>query len=114
MVISQGEIWWADLREPVGSAPGYRRPVIVVQCDSMNHSRIGTTVCVPLTTNLKWASANGNVLFRAADSGLERDSVANVSQILAPDKKQLIDYVGFVDQRLLDRVLAGIDVVLGR
>ena len=113
-MISQGEIWWADLREPVGSSPGYRRPVIVVQCDAMNHGRIGTTLCVPLTTNLRWATANGNVLLRAADTGLERDSVANVSQIVAPDKRQLIDFVGCVERRLLDRVLAGIDVVLGR
>lgn len=80
----------------------------------MNHSRIGTTVCVPLTTNLKWAGANGNVLLRAADTGLARDSVANVSQLLSPDKRQLIERIGDVDRRLLDRILTGIDVVLGR
>jgi len=54
MVISQGEIWWADLPSPTGSGPGFRRPVIVVQGDALNGSRISTTVCVPLTSNLKW------------------------------------------------------------
>lgn len=114
MVIAQGEVWWADLGEPVGSAPGYRRPLIVVQGDAFNRSRIATALCVPLTSNLKWADAPGNVLLRARDTGLERDSVANVSLVVAVDRSILAERVGKISQRKLDRVLGGIDIVLGR
>ena len=113
-VIAQGEVWWADLGDPLGSAPGYRRPVLVVQGDPLNRSRIATVVCVPLTSQLKWAAAPGNVLLTAAASGLDRDSVANVSLLVAIDKAQLIERVGKVTARKLERVLAGVDVVLGR
>jgi len=113
-LIAQGEVWWADLGDPVDSAPGYRRPVLVVQGDALNRSRIGTSVCVPLTSNVKWADAPGNVLLSAAASGLDRDSVANVSLIVAIDKVQLIERVGKLTARKLERVLAGVDVVLGR
>ena len=94
MVISQGEIWWADLPAPVGSGPGFRRPVIVVQCDALNRSRIATTVCVPLTSNLKWGSAPGNVRLSGRLTGLPKDSVANVSQIVTVDKDLLTKRVG--------------------
>ena len=114
MVISQGEIWWAELGDPVGSAPGYRRPVLVVQGDAFNHSRIATVVCVPLTSNLKWADSPGNVMLTAAASGLDRDSVANASGVVALDKAKLEARVGKLTARKLERVLAGVDVVLGR
>ena len=114
MVINQGEVWWSDLGEPVGSAPGYRRPVLVVQCDAFNQSRIATVVCVPLTSNLKWADSPGNVLLTAAASGLDRDSVAKASGVVALDKAQLTERVGKVTERKLALVLAGVDVVLGR
>jgi mRNA interferase MazF len=114
MVIAQGEVWWADIGEPIGSAPGYRRPVVVVQCDALNRSRIGTVVCVPLTSNLKWANAPGNVLLKAGATGLPKDSVANVSLIVALDKGQLTELAGRLPRRQLDAILAGIDVVLGR
>lgn len=114
MVIHQGDVWWADLGEPVGSAPGYRRPVLVVQCDAFNHSRIGTVVCVPLTSNLKWARTPGNLLLKAQETGLDRDSVANASGIVALDRSQLTEQVGKVQRRKLELVLGGIDVVLGR
>jgi mRNA interferase MazF len=114
MVVAQGEVWWADLGEPAGSAPGYRRPVIVVQGDAFNRSRIATAVCVPLTSNVKWAAAPGNVVLRARDTGLEKDSVANVSLVVAVDRSALVERVGKISQRKLDRVLGGIDVVLGR
>ena len=113
-IIAQGEVWWADLGDPIGSAPGYRRPVLIVQGDALNRSRIATVVCVPLTSNLKWADAPGNVLLTAAASGLDRDSVANVSLLVAIDKAQLLERVGKVSARKLERVLAGVDVVLGR
>lgn len=114
MVIEQSEVWWADLEEPVGSAPGFRRPVIVVQCNALNRSRIGTVVCVPVTSNLKWAEAPGNVLLPRSESGLPQDSVANVSLIVALDKQQLTDRVRKLPRRRFDLILAGIDVVLGR
>lgn len=114
MVVAQGDVWWAGLGEPTGSAPGYRRPVLVVQGDALNRSRIATAVCVPLTSNLKWADAPGNVLLKASATGLDRDSVVNVSQIVTLDKSSLTECVGKIPQRKLELVLAGIDVVLGR
>jgi mRNA interferase MazF len=113
-VISQGELWWAELEEPVGSGPGLRRPVVIVQCDALNQSQIGTTVCVPLTSNLKWANAPGNVSLSARSTGLPKDSVANVSLIVALDKQQLTERIGRITRRQLDLILAGIDIVLGR
>ena len=113
-MIAQGEIWWADLGEPVGSAPGYRRPVVVVQCDAINRSRIGTVVCVPLTSNLKWSDAPGNVLLTARTTALEKDSVANVSLVVAMDKRQLTERVGKISPRRLEAILSGINVILGR
>ena len=89
MVISQGEVWWADVPPPSGSEPGFRRPVAVVQGDALNRSRIATVVCVPLTSNLKWADAPGNVRLGARATSLPKESVANVSQIVALDKSFL-------------------------
>lgn len=114
MVISQGEIWWADLPGPMGSGPGFRRPVIVVQGDALNRSRIATVVCVPLTSNLKWAEAPGNVLLPSRITGLPKDSVANVSQIVSVDKALLDDRTGKLPRTQLHLVLSGIDVILGR
>ena len=94
MVISQGEIWWADLPLPKGSGPGFRRPVVVVQSDSLNRSSIATVICVPLTSNLKWALAPGNVHLSARLTGLPKNSVANVSQIVTVDKDLLTERVG--------------------
>lgn len=89
MVIAQGEVWWADLAEPVGSAPGDRRPVIVPQSDPVNRSQIATVVCVVLTSNLRWSGAPGNVLLTTRQTALDRDSVANVSQLVTIDKRRL-------------------------
>jgi len=114
VVISQGEIWWAELGAPSGSAPGSRRPVVIVQGDAFNQSSIATVVSVPLTTTLRWADAPGNVLLSARSTGLSRDSVANVSQIVSLDRSVLTDRVGKVSRPKLDLILAGIDVVLGR
>lgn len=114
MVIAQGEVWWADIGEPTGSAPGFRRPVIVVQCDELNRSRVGTVVCVPLTSNLKWANAPGNVLLKAGLTGLPKDSIANVSLVVALDKDQLSERIGKLPSRQLEAILDGIEVVLGR
>jgi mRNA interferase MazF len=114
VVIEQSEVWWADLEEPTGSEPGYRRPIVVVQCNAFNRSRIGTVVCVPLTSNLKWADAPGNVLLPKSETGLPQDSVANVSLIVALDKHVLTARLGKIPRRRLELILAGIDTVLGR
>ena len=102
--VSQGDIWWA----------GFRRPVVVVQGDAVNRSRIATAVCIPLTSNLRWASAPGNVLLQARLTGLPKDSVANVSQIVTLDKGILTERVGKLSRKKLDVILTGIDIVLGR
>ena len=114
MVVAQGEVWWADLPEPAGSGPGFRRPVVVVQGDALNASRIATVVCVPLTSNLRWADAPGNVLLPARLTGLPKDSVANVSQIVTLDKTLLTERAGKLPRNKLASVLSGIDLVLGR
>jgi mRNA interferase MazF len=114
VVIAQGEVWWADLPAPEGSAPGFRRPVVVVQGDAFNRSALRTALCVPLTSNLRWAEAPGNVLLTARSTGLPRDSVANVSQLVTLDRSVLVERVGKLSRPKLDLVLAGIDVVLGR
>lgn len=114
MVIAQGEVWWADLPPPAGSRPGFRRPVLVVQGDSFNRSRIGTIVCVPLTSNLRWADAPGNVRLTARETGLMKESVANVSLITALDRGLLTEHTGRLSRARLQLVLAGVDVVLGR
>ena len=114
MVISQGDVFWFDLGQPGGSAPGYRRPVLVVQGDSFNRSRIATVVCVPLTSNLRLADMPGNVALSSHDTGLPKDSVANVSQPVTLDRSQLVERVGAMPDAKLELVLYGLDVVLGR
>lgn len=114
MVVRQREVWWAGLPEPSGSEAGWRRPVVVVQGDPFNRSRIRTVLCVPLTSQLRWADAPGNVLLGARATGLPRDSVANVSLLLALDRQLLEERVGMISERQLDQLLIGIDMVLGR
>jgi mRNA interferase MazF len=114
VVVSQGDVCWASLPDPAGSGPGFRRPVAVVQGDAFNASRLATVVVVPLTSNLRWASAPGNVLLSAKVTGLPRDSVANVSQIVAVDRDLLSERVGRLSDGDVELVLSGIDLVLGR
>ncbi len=114
MVVSQGEVWWADLPAPTGSGPGSRRPMVVVQGDALNRSRIATVVCVPLTSNLKWALAPGNVQLSPRLTGLPKPSVANVSLIVSIDRGLLAERVGKLPPNHLSLVLSGIDTVLGK
>jgi mRNA interferase MazF len=113
VVIAQGDVCWADLPDPVGAGPGFQRPVLVIQGDAFNRSRVATVVCVPLTSNLEWAEAPGNVLLPARGSGLSKDSVANVSQVVTLDRGVLTERVGRISKKQLELVLAGLDVVLG-
>ncbi|MBI4637489.1 MAG: type II toxin-antitoxin system PemK/MazF family toxin [Candidatus Rokubacteria bacterium] len=114
MVITQGDVCWADLPAPTGSEPGFQRPVVVVQGDAFNRSRIATVVCVSLTSNLRWAGAPGNVLLRARDTGLTKDSVANVSQVVTVDRSVLSAPAGRLSRAQVAMILGGIDMVLGR
>ena len=114
MVITRGHVYWANIPEPTGSGPGFRRPVLVVQGDALNRSRIRTVVCVPLTSNLRWAEAPGNVLLSSKATGLPKDYVANTSQLITLDRVLLTEEVGKISKRQLDLILAGIDIVLGR
>jgi len=94
VVIQRGEIYWANLPEPTGSEPGYRRPVLVIQSDDFNRSRIATAIVVVITSNLKLAEAPGNVLLPKKATGLSKDSVANISQVLTVDKRFLTEKIG--------------------
>jgi mRNA interferase MazF len=113
-VIAQGEVWWAELGEPAGSAPAFRRPVVVVQGDAFNRSAIRTVVCVALTSTIRWAEAPGNVRLTVRATGLPKESVANVSQLVTLDRGALTERVGRISASQLERVMSGIDIVLGR
>ncbi|HKT51038.1 MAG TPA: type II toxin-antitoxin system PemK/MazF family toxin [Candidatus Angelobacter sp.] len=110
--MTRGEIWWADLGEPRGSEPGYRRPVVVIQADSFNRSRIQTVIVAVITSNLRLADAPGNVLLPALVNTLPRDSVVNVSQILTLDRSFLTEPAGKIPARLLADVDTGLRLVL--
>ena len=114
MVAAQGDVFWADLPAPTGSSPGFRRPVVVIQGDALNRTRINTLLCVPLTGNLRRASALGNVLLRASSTGLPRDSVANVANVFPVDRALLTERTGHLSERDIRLIFAGLDTVLGR
>jgi mRNA interferase MazF len=113
-VIEQGEIWWADLGEPIGSGPGYWRPVIIVQSAKFNTSRINTVVVVVITGQLKWAASPGNVRLSVSTTGLDRESVANVSQVFTVNRQSLGERIGKVSERKLEQVLDGVELLIGR
>lgn len=111
--MKRGKIWWADLPDPVASEPGYRRPLVIVQIDEFNRSRISTVVVVVLTTNLRLAEAPGNILLKSGETGLPKDSVANVSQVLTIDKSFLAEKAGKLRKPELQKIEAGLRLVLG-
>ena len=112
MVIERGEVWWADLGEPDGSEPGYRRPVVIVQSDAFNRSRIRTVIAVVLMTNLRLVEAPGNILLPAKATGLPKDSVTNVSQVVTVDRDFLLERAGRIRGQLLQDVDKGLRLVL--
>lgn len=112
-MVKRGEIRWADLGPPRGSGPAFDRPVLIVQADSFNQSSLHTVVVVPLTTNLRLASSPGNVFLPAKETGLPKDSVANVSLLTSIDKGTLREFCGEVGTSLMFRVEDGIRLVLG-
>jgi mRNA interferase MazF len=110
--VRRGTLWWIDLPEESGSAPAFRRPALVVQADAFNRSRIATVVIALLTSNLKLADAPGNVVVRARESGLPRDSVVNVTQLYTVDKSMLTQRCGHLGGRTMRLVDAGLRLVL--
>lgn len=113
MVVERGQVWWADLGEPDGTEPGYNRPVLVVQSDAFNRSRIHTVIGVVLSTNARLIDAPGNVLLPAKATGLPKDSVANVSQVITVDRDFLVELAGRVRGQFLKDVENGLRLVLG-
>jgi mRNA interferase MazF len=111
-VIQRGEIWWADLAEPRGSEAGFRRPVVVIQSDAFNRSRIGTVVVAAITSNLALADAPGNVRLLRRESKLPRESVVNVSQVLTLDRRFLSERVGRLPASAFAQIEAGLRLVL--
>jgi mRNA interferase MazF len=114
MVITQGSIWWADLREPQGSESGFTRPVLVIQSNQFNRSKIKTVVVAILSSNAKLANAPGNVWLETSESGLPQDSVVVVSQLQTLDKTDLRDCVGTVSQETFDLIEYGLGLVFQR
>ncbi len=111
-MIRRGEIWWATLPDPKGAEPGYRRPVLVVQCDDFNRSTLRTVLVVALTSNVTRSGAPGNVLLPRKVTGLPAPSVANVTQVVTADRTFLTERVGAMPQREMLRVEAGLRLVL--
>jgi mRNA interferase MazF len=110
--MERGEIWWAHLPDPVASEPGFNRPVLVIQSNAFNRSRIRTIIAVVLTSNLRFAEAPGNVLLPASDTGLPKDSVANVSQVITIDRSFLNEKCGKLPSHLIRSVDEGLRLAL--
>ena len=112
MVIKRGEIWWAELPEPVGSEPGYKRPLLIVQANEFNKSKINTIIALAITTNMRLAGAPGNVLLSAKQSKLPKESVINISQIITIDKSFLTEKVHRISNKIMAIVEEGMKLVL--
>jgi mRNA interferase MazF len=112
MVISQGDVFWVDLGDPGGSAPGYHHPHLVVQNNVFNRSRIQTVVVCVITSNLKRGAAPGNVLLNAGEANLPKRSVVNVSQLFTVDKNDLVEKIGSLSSRRMRQVLEGLQLLL--
>ena len=110
--MERGEVWWAELPDPVASEPGFRRPVVIVSSNAFNRSRIRTVLAVVLTSNLRLSEAPGNVLLVAAESGLPKDSVANVSQVVTLDKGFLSSRSGRIPPRGMKAIDEGLRLAL--
>ncbi len=110
--MERGAIWWASLPEPTGSTPGYRRPVLIIQTDEFNRSRINTIITIILTSNLRLADAPGNILLAARRTGLPKDAVANVSQIYTIDKSFLTEKIATISPDLMAQIDEGLRLVM--
>ena len=111
-MIRQGSIYWTELGDPVGSVRAYRHPVVVVQNDVFNASRIQTVVVCALSSNLKRAAAPGNVLLETGEGNLERSSVVNISQVATLDRSQLQEWIGDLPRYRIREVVAGLKLLI--
>ena len=112
MVAQRGQIWWADLGEPRGSGPGYRRPIIVIQANSFNKTNLSTVIVAIVTSNMDLGDMPGNVRLTTGTTGLDNDSVVNITQLLTVDRADLVEYVGSVSDRKMDQIDRGLRLVL--
>lgn len=112
MVIERGEIWWTDLPEPKGSMPGFRHPVLIIQADEFNQTRLETFIGAVITSNLRLANMPGNVLLTPKQSGLSVDSVVNITQIVTANKSDLFEFVGVISERKMEQIDKGLRLVL--
>jgi mRNA interferase MazF len=110
--MKRGEVWWGSLPPPAGSGPGMRRPVVVIQSNPFNESRIGTVVIASITSNLSLAEAPGNIRIAKTDSGLSKPSVINISQILTVDRSFLTERVRALPSHVMQQVDEGLRLVL--
>ena len=108
----RGEVWWADLGIPVGREPGFRRPVVIIQDDAFNRSRINTTIVTVITSNLNLSDAPGNVYLESNETGLPKDGVVNISQIVTIDKQRLMEKVCMLPPSSMSEIEYGIKTVL--
>lgn len=110
--MERGEVWWAQLPDPSASEPGFRRPVVIIQSNSFNRSRIRTVIAVVLTSNLRLAEAPGNLLIQAEESGLPKESVANISQVITVDRSFLTEKAGRLRPKTMRSIEDGLRLVL--
>jgi mRNA interferase MazF len=111
-MVNRGEIWWTELSEPKKSEPGYKRPLVIIQSNSYNRSNINTAICAVITSNLKLAEAPGNILLNPKTSGLPKTSVINISQIITIDKSFLIEKVGELTNKQINRLENSLKLIL--
>jgi mRNA interferase MazF len=111
--MTRGEIWWASLPEQIGSGPGFRRPVLIVQSNPFNSSRIATVIVAVITSNLRLSAAPGNVEIAKRESGLGKTSVVNVSQVLTLDRTLLTERVRRLSDKKMVEINQGLRTVLG-
>jgi len=111
--MKRGEVWWASLPEPSGSGPGLRRPVLIIQSNPFNQSRISTVIVAVITSNLALSDAPGNVRLAKADAGLAKASVVNVSQVITIDRELLSSRVKALPGRVMRIIDEGLKLVLG-
>lgn len=112
MVVKRGEIWWANLPEPRESEPGFPHPIAIIQSDDFNQTKLNTVIGAVITTNLRLAEMPGNVLLKTLESGLPKDSVVNVTQIVTIDKRTLTAYISVLGDRKMEQIDAGVRLVL--
>jgi len=110
--MNRGDIWWASLEEPSGSSPGFRRPILIIQSDSFNQSKINTVIGLVITSNLRLADAPGNIFLSSKESGLPKDSVINISQIITVDKQFLTKFVKKLGPALVNEIESSVKLVL--